>query len=117
MGDSGDYWREHKDYLRSKARKEGISYYAQGLGHKRPATLVKFTKKFEKMGFKKFTDWHWQATIDGDLLDYWPSKSRWRYRGVTHSHEDAAMLSLFPKRSPQGVSGSSNLIQLKRRGM
>ena len=97
MGDVGDYWREHKAYLRSKADREGTTYYAQGLGHKRRATLVRFSKKFEKMGFKKCTDWHWQATVDGDLLDYWPSKSKWRYRNVTHSYEDEAMLALFPK--------------------
>lgn len=98
MGDVGDYWREHKDYLREKARKEGTSYYAQGLGRKRPATLVKFTKKDAALGFKKFTDWHWQARIDGDLLDYWPSKEKWRYRGVTHQGENKAMLALFGKK-------------------
>lgn len=49
------------------------------------------------MGFKKCTDWHWQATVDGDLLDYWPSKAKWRYRNVTRQYEDQAMLALFQK--------------------
>jgi hypothetical protein len=102
MGDVGDYWREHKDYLRKKAREEGTTYYAQGLGHKRRATPVRRSdaRKLEKLGFKKCSDWHWQATVDGDLLDYWPSKSKWRYRGVTHSYEDAEMLALLKGKSP-----------------
>lgn len=89
MGESGDYWREHRDYLRS-----------QGINRSRPkraATLVRFSKKFEKLGFKKFTDWHWQATVAGEILDYWPSKEKWRYRGVTQTGE-AKMLALFGKK-------------------
>lgn len=77
MGDVGDYWREHREYRRSKG-------LPANSGRSRPrATLVKFTKKHEAAGWNRFTDWHWQTTVDGDLLDYWPSKGKWRYRGIT----------------------------------
>jgi hypothetical protein len=33
--------------------------------------------------WKKSTQWHWQTVVDGDLLDYWPSKKKFRWRGET----------------------------------
>lgn len=75
MGDVGDYWREHREYKRSKELSTG--------GTRRPATLVKFTKQHEAIGFRKCSDWHWQAKIGSDLLDFWPSKEKWRFRDVT----------------------------------
>ena len=85
MGDVGEYWREHREYLRS-----------QGISRSRPkprAVLVKFTKKFEKAGFRQCSDWHWQATVAGELLDFWPSKSKWRYRGETRVGNDDELLA------------------------
>lgn len=76
MGDLGDYWREHKDYQRSKGIRRSRP--------KRSATIVKFKKKHEAAGFRQCSEWHWQATVGGDLLDFWPSKNKWRWRGVTH---------------------------------
>ena len=75
MGDVGDYWREHREYQRSN----GISR-----SRARPrAVYVAFKKKHEKMGFRQCSDWHWQAKINGEILDFWPSKSKWRYQGTT----------------------------------
>lgn len=87
MGDVGDYWREHREYLRSK-----------GISRSRPkprATLVKFGKKYEKLGFRKCSDWHWQISLRGNLLDYWPSKSKWRYLGVTTTGIEIDLLDLI----------------------
>lgn len=95
MGGMGDDWRAHKEYLREKAHREGTTYYAQGLGHKRRATLVRFSKRHEKLGFRKCSDWHWQITLAGGLLDYWPSKSKWRYRGATAQGPEKTLLALI----------------------
>lgn len=75
MGDAGEYWREHREYRRSK----GLSVS----GHRRPAQVVKFTKDYAERGFRQCSQWHWQARVQGDVLDYWPSKSKWRFRNVT----------------------------------
>lgn len=77
MGDVGDYWRDVRAHYKSM----GLSRPR----HRRPATLVKFTKKHEALGFRKCSDWHWQITVAGDLLDYWPSKNKWRWRGETRT--------------------------------
>jgi hypothetical protein len=29
----------------------------------------------------KHTPYHWSRMIDGDRLDYWPSRSKWQFRG------------------------------------
>lgn len=49
------------------------------------ATWESFGKKPPKPEWKKFSSVHWQMVIDGDVLDYWPTKSKWRYRGKTQS--------------------------------
>jgi hypothetical protein len=30
------------------------------------------------------TDVHWSRTLDGDRLDYWPSRNKFRWRGKTY---------------------------------
>lgn len=30
------------------------------------------------------TIYHRQTTVDGEVLDYWPTKKKFRFRGVTH---------------------------------
>lgn len=32
-------------------------------------------------GFTKHTPWHFSRALLGDRLDYWPSKSKWMWRG------------------------------------
>lgn len=29
----------------------------------------------------KYTPWHWQRTLGGKLLDYWPSARKWQWNG------------------------------------
>jgi len=31
-------------------------------------------------GWTKHTKWHWSRTLDGDRLDYWPSRKRIQFR-------------------------------------
>lgn len=40
-------------------------------------------------GWTKHTQWHWQRTVGTDLLDYWPSTQRVRFRGRTYRGEVA----------------------------
>jgi hypothetical protein len=75
MGDLGDYWREHRAYLKSRGIRRG--------GSRRAATFVKLLKRHRDLGFEAKSEWHWQTKVDGDLLDYWPSKNKWRWRGET----------------------------------
>jgi hypothetical protein len=35
-------------------------------------------------GWSVLTEGHWYRMVDGERLDYWPSTSRWKYRGVYH---------------------------------
>lgn len=32
-------------------------------------------------GWRHPSPYHWQRDLHGDLLDYWPSKRKWRWRG------------------------------------
>lgn len=77
MGEAGDYWRAHRDYLRSR----GISRR----GTKRPAVAVRLTKQWQAVGFRACTEWHWQARIGDVLIDYWPSKGKWSWAGQVES--------------------------------
>lgn len=38
-----------------------------------------------KVGWIKHTAFHWQARVHGEILDYWPTKVKWRFRGETRS--------------------------------
>lgn len=35
--------------------------------------------------WRKCHDTHWQTTIMGEVLDYWPGTMKWRYRGKTQT--------------------------------
>lgn len=32
-------------------------------------------------GWVKHTQWHWSRIVDGDRLDYWPSRKKFQWRG------------------------------------
>ncbi|MBQ1761918.1 MAG: hypothetical protein IIZ92_03340 [Aquincola sp.] len=32
-------------------------------------------------GWTKHTDFHWSRTVEGQRLDYWPSRKKWQYAG------------------------------------
>lgn len=39
-------------------------------------------------GWTKRTPWHWQRRLDGELLDYWPTKQKWRWDEQTYHGND-----------------------------
>ena len=79
-GDVGEFWndvhqarreaglpsrRKNKDYARSPTKRELRVFAAYGLQQK--------------------AEWHWQRRLDGDILDYWPSKDKWQWRTGIHT--------------------------------
>lgn len=36
-------------------------------------------------GFTRHTEHHYSRHLNGDRLDYWPSRNRFRWRGKTHT--------------------------------
>ena len=56
------------------------------------ADWFRFTKK-PKSPWTKFTPYHWQREINGKPLDYWPTKSKWRYRGQMHKGDVDAFIA------------------------
>ena len=42
------------------------------------------TPSLTKLGFRQCSAHHFQATIDGEVLDFWPSTRKWRYLGETY---------------------------------
>lgn len=39
--------------------------------------------KLPAVQWTKHTEFHWQTRVHGDILDYWPTKNKWRFRGET----------------------------------
>lgn len=40
-------------------------------------------KKSGAIEWRKFTRWHWQTKINGEILDYWPTKNKFRFQDET----------------------------------
>jgi len=36
-------------------------------------------------GWKKHTAYHWSRDLNGDRLDFWPSRNRFHFQGRTHT--------------------------------
>lgn len=62
--DDSGMWRAYKDHHR-KRREENW-------------------RKADPEGWTVHTPYHWQMLLLGDILDYWPSRNKWRWRGKTH---------------------------------
>lgn len=49
------------------------------------------------------TEWikqqyHWTRKLNGDVLQYWPTKDKWHWRGVTYTSEDGDTVDQFIER-------------------
>lgn len=40
--------------------------------------------KQKKPQWTKYTSTHWQTKVNGQILDYWPTKRKWRFGQSTH---------------------------------
>jgi hypothetical protein len=46
----------------------------------RTAFLEK-AKKDDDGGWTKHTEYHWSRSVNGERLDYWPSRKKYQYKG------------------------------------
>ena len=78
MGDIGEFWRDVRDARRAAGLPARRS-------HKPPAERATKKEKaaFRAAGLEQKSEWHCQMRIGGELLDYWPSKAKYRFRGET----------------------------------
>jgi len=43
----------------------------------------RLTKRKKVTDWTKFTPTHWQRKINGEILDYWPTRNKWRFANKT----------------------------------
>lgn len=55
------------------------------------------------------TEHHWQGKLNGEILDYWPTSSRWRFLGKTHRGKPEDLLGFIRKRLPKQKQFKLNL--------
>jgi len=80
MGDVGDFWRDVRDARRAKGLPARPSRPKPRAVQPRRDELLAFVAA----GFEQRSQWHWQRRIGDLLLDYWPSKAKWRFRDQNH---------------------------------
>ena len=81
MGEMGEIWRALKA---SDARRK-----------------QKNLEKADLTGFTKHTEWHYSCALQGDRLDYWPTKNKWRWRNQNY-HGD---VQSFIKKRNKSIDG------------
>lgn len=64
MGEVGEYWRDHKEYMRGVRKKN--------LEREMPLLMS---------GWTKHDDYHFSGTLQGKRIDYWPTRNRFQYEG------------------------------------
>jgi hypothetical protein len=66
-------WREYHELMGKEAQA-------------RANARVKPTKRgTDSLVWKVHTEFHWSVWIDGKQLNYWPTKSKWRYKDRTQT--------------------------------
>ena len=76
MGELGEFWRDVRDARRAA----GLPARRSVKPRAEPIT-TKEKRQFAKVGLEQKSEWHWQMRLSGDLLDFWPSKCKWQFRG------------------------------------
>jgi hypothetical protein len=76
MGDVGDFWRDVH-----AARKAAGLPARRRVRPRAEAPSRQQLRQFAQAGFEQKGEWHWQMRLAGDLLDYWPSRGKWQWRG------------------------------------
>src|ERR1035437_2428587 len=78
MGDVGEFWDEVK-----AARKAAGLPARRSPRPRAEAPSKKESASYKALGLRQLSEWHWQVRLDVALLDYWPSKAKWRWRNMT----------------------------------
>lgn len=61
-------WDAMKDHSKAKFDSDRASFMAQA-------------KQRDDGGWTKHTEYHWSRMVDGQRLDYWPSRKKYRWKG------------------------------------
>jgi hypothetical protein len=46
------------------------------------ARAMEVARDTDDGGWTKHTAWHWSRQVDGHRLDYWPSRSKYQFKGA-----------------------------------
>ena len=94
MGDIGEFWRDVKE-----ARKTaGLPARRRATRRAEPTTKTD-KARFEKAGLVQKSEWHWQMRLAGDLLNFWPSKCKWQWRGKVQTGDWSELFTLIVEHS------------------
>lgn len=50
-------------------------------------------QRFDPTGWSQHTEWHWWRWLNGERLDYWPSKAKWMYRNKVSTGDVNAFIA------------------------
>lgn len=64
MGDMGDIYNAMKQHDKERKKKN--------------------LENANPNGWKKHTQYHWSQILNGERLDYWPSRNKFQYQGKIH---------------------------------
>lgn len=55
-------------------------------------TKAEKPSKKQSVNWMKHTPYHWQTYIEGERLDYWPTKRKWMFRGDVQTGDVAKFM-------------------------
>ena len=56
-------------------------------------------------GFRQCNPWHFQLSIGSKLLDYWPTRDKWRIDGRTSTGTTQALMALVARERMEIADG------------
>jgi hypothetical protein len=71
MDDDAELWQALKERAKKKFDDDRKNFMTRALSD-------------DDGGWTKHTQWHWSRTVDGQRLDYWPSRKKFQYKGTIH---------------------------------
>lgn len=67
MGDVGDYWREHKEYVKEQKQK-----------HRSKASMAMQEVNKSGLDYRELSNEHFRVSLTNDWFDWWPSTGYWK---------------------------------------
>ncbi len=52
-------------------------------------------KRADDGNWVKHTEWHWSRNVNGERLDYWPSRKKFQFRNKTRRGDIYAFIKAF----------------------
>jgi len=80
-------WDAMKERSREKFNRDRDMFYQQAL-------------RDDDGGWTKYTDHHWGRRVNGHVLDYWPSRKKFRYKGITQRGDVYAFINKTTNETP-----------------